>query len=273
MGMAETRSGCKLTPRQQLTISWLVSGEARGSRTEVIFTRVFAATELGMSPVPGRRTLRADTVVSGALRTATPPHAAGGQAGQAEGRGWLSLLRPGAPALEPLPPVPASLCQHPGLRTAPPAPPAPRSQVPAGPRAPAPARQPYGRPHRQDPGLPRPSGSQIRRGSQTCSAAAAAAAAAIFPRRPPPPPPPPSPFPRRPHPACLRLRRGGMGGGPAAHTPTPPRPGSEARSPRGQRRSPPSAPARGQCPRNAFCPAPGFLATSCCRWILPKGRL
>lgn len=129
-----TRRGCKLTPRQQLSVSWLVSGEALGSLAGVIFACIFAGHRAGHVPGTTGPRLPAATAASRALRTATPPHLADGQPGQAEGRGRLLLLRPGAPAWGPARPLPASRTADSSSRPAP-----PRGVIPAGPRRAPPA--------------------------------------------------------------------------------------------------------------------------------------
>lgn len=129
-----TRRGCKLTPRQQLSVSWLVSGEALGSLAGVIFACIFAGHRAGHVPGKTWPRLPASTAASRALRTATPPHLADGQPGQADGRGRLPLLRPGAPAWGPARPLPASRTADSSSRPAP-----PRGVIPAGPRRAPPA--------------------------------------------------------------------------------------------------------------------------------------
>lgn len=198
-GMADTSTGPKQTSRQQLTGSWLVSGEPPRSGAEAIFTRIFAGYRTGhvpgtswhrlpaataASPPLSRRPLLSPAKEQPARPRAAPCFPSGTRRPSPQSRPALASIA-GCGQLLPLAPPP-------GARPAP----------PARPRVSASAGRPHDGPHWQDPGLPGPSCPGPRRGSQTCSAAAAAAAAAIFPR---PAPPPSAP---RPHPARLRLRPG-----------------------------------------------------------------
>lgn len=152
-GMADTSTGPKQTSRQQLTGSWLLSGEPPRSGAEAIFTRIFAGYRTGhvLAQAPG---------CHGRLpapQPATPPQPGQRAAGQAEGRPLLPLRDPA-----PKPAVPPGPRQHRGLRTAPPARSAPRSPARA-PRTPsrlglcrpAPRRTPPAGPRPPRPLLPR----------------------------------------------------------------------------------------------------------------------
>lgn len=199
--MAETKSGCKLTPGQQLTRFLASVRGAFSLGLRLFLSESLLAAERGTPLKPPSAGFQAGSTASQALWTESPPHPTPPRVSQARpsrgrGRGRRWLLIP-------------SLCQHPRRGTAPPAPhrSAPPNPDPAAraARAPRTLGQPSRGPSRQDPASPAPP--------------APGWGGAHRPARQPLPPPPSSrarrrsaprlavPAPLRPHPA--RLRPGG----------------------------------------------------------------
>lgn len=196
--MAETKSGCKLTPGQQLTRFLASVRGAFSLGLRLFLSESLLAAERGTSLKRPSAGFQAGSTASQALWTESPPHPTPPRVSQARpsrGRGRCWLLVP-------------SLCQHPRRGTAPPAPhrSAPPNPDPAA-RAPRTPGQPSRGPSRQDPASSAPP--------------APGWGGAHRPARQPLPPPPSSrarrrrapcravPAPLRPHPARLRLRPGG----------------------------------------------------------------